>query len=122
MPFYTFRCTNGHNDALYLKIDQRNDVKQCQRCGANTIRQIEAPAVRPDIAPYRSPVSGHWIDSRAARMEDLKRNNCIEWEPGIKQDLPRIKQELADKAAAPLEACIENTARELVASGKLDPI
>lgn len=42
-----------------------------------------APMVVRDIQEYRSPVDGKLISSRSARREDLKKNDCVEWEPGI---------------------------------------
>ena len=42
-----------------------------------------APRVVSDIPEYRSPIDGKPITSRSHRREDLKRNGCVEWEPGI---------------------------------------
>jgi hypothetical protein len=41
------------------------------------------PAVIGDIAEYRSPIDGKLISSRSQRREDLKANDCVEWEPGM---------------------------------------
>lgn len=41
------------------------------------------PFIVRDIPAYTSPIDGRVIDGRAARREDLKRNNCVEWEPGM---------------------------------------
>jgi hypothetical protein len=45
-----------------------------------------APQVGPmiirDTPEYRSPIDGRLVDGRAARREDLKRNNCREVDPG----------------------------------------
>ena len=55
-----------------------------------------APRVVSDIPEYLSPIDGTPITSRSHRREDLKRNNCVEWEPGIgaKAELknPRISK------------------------------
>lgn len=37
-----------------------------------------APMVMPDLPGYLSPCGTGWIEGRAARREDLKRNNCVE--------------------------------------------
>lgn len=42
-----------------------------------------APMVMRDIPDYRSPIDGKVIGSRSTRREDLKKNGCVEWEPGI---------------------------------------
>jgi len=39
------------------------------------------PYVRGDIAPYKSPVTGEWVDGRAARRYDLEKHNCYEIDP-----------------------------------------
>jgi hypothetical protein len=39
------------------------------------------PFVRSDIPAYKSPLGTGVIDGRAARREDLKRNNCREVDP-----------------------------------------
>lgn len=122
MPLYTFQCSNGHRHTIYSKIDHRDDTRQCESCGANLLRQVEAPYVQTDITPYRSPVDGHWVNSKTERREDLRRNNSIEWEPGIRQDLPRLKAEADEKAFAPMAKTIEDTARNLISAGKLDPL
>lgn len=45
--------------------------------------QIVMPTVISDIPEYRSPIDGKPITSRSERREDLKRNNCVEWEPSL---------------------------------------
>lgn len=42
-----------------------------------------APSIMRDIQEYRSPIDGKPIGSRSTRREDLKANDCVEWEPGI---------------------------------------
>jgi hypothetical protein len=37
-----------------------------------------APRVVPDIAPYRSPVTGEYIGGRRAKRADLDRHNCVD--------------------------------------------
>lgn len=39
---------------------------------------LQAPTVISDTPDYRSPIDGRMISGRAARREDLKRNNCVE--------------------------------------------
>ena len=40
--------------------------------------EIEAPMVMNDIPEYNSPITGELITSRPQRLEDLKKNNCID--------------------------------------------
>lgn len=52
-----------------------------------TEEQRKAPLALPmiisDIPPYASPIDGRMITSRSERRDDLKRNNCVEWEPSM---------------------------------------
>lgn len=41
---------------------------------------LACPRIMRDISEYRSPIDGRVIGSRSERREDLKRNNCIEWD------------------------------------------
>lgn len=44
---------------------------------------IRLPFVVRDVPAYRSPIDGRVIEGRAARREDLARNDCVEVEPGM---------------------------------------
>ena len=46
-----------------------------------------------DLPAYESPIDGRIIEGRAQRREDLKRNGCREYDPGMKQDAKRNNQE-----------------------------
>jgi hypothetical protein len=50
-----------------------------------------APSVIPDIPDYRSPVDGRLIGSRSERRDDLKRNNCVEFEPSMSPTKGKFK-------------------------------
>ena len=81
MPFYDFRCNVcGNTLPVFRKVDQRNIEEY--HCAEAMTRVISAPSLRPEIAPYVSPASGKLISSRVQRNEDLKREGCIENEPG----------------------------------------
>lgn len=121
MPLYTFVCPEGHKEAGFAKIAERDNPRHCL-CGGLFRRIIEAPALRPEIQSYQSPVTGEWIDSRAQRREDLLRTGSMEWEPGLRQDLAKRRAERFEEALAPLEKGVEEVARAMVASGDLPPI
>ena len=42
---------------------------------------IPRPYIRADLPGYKSPVTGKWIEGRAARREDLARTGCREVDP-----------------------------------------
>jgi predicted nucleic acid-binding Zn ribbon protein len=78
MPLYTFRCECGHKDAVFRKIDERNQAPD--HCGKPMQRVIEAPTVQADLPGYQSPIDGRWVEGKRARIEDLKRSGCRPWE------------------------------------------
>lgn len=42
---------------------------------------IVTPQIISDIEPYRSPVDGGYVGGRASRREDLKKHDCVPFEP-----------------------------------------
>lgn len=56
-----------------------------------------------DIDGYTCPVSGKWIEGRAAHRENLKRTGCRIFEPGEREhyikEKPREIERHAEKAA-----------------------
>lgn len=63
------------------------------------------PHVISDLPAYESPITGKWVHGRRARREDLKRNGCIEYDPGMKDDAVRR----AAESDAKLERAIGET-------------
>lgn len=52
---------------------------------------ICAPFVVSDIPEYRSPIDGRVIGSRSSRRDDLKRHNCVEYEPSLSPTKGKLK-------------------------------
>lgn len=44
---------------------------------------LAVPTIISDIPAYASPIDGRMITSRSERRDDLKRNNCVEFEPSM---------------------------------------
>ena len=118
MPLYDFRCNVCATTLpIFRKIEQR-DIEAYHCCQAMT-RVIAAPAIRPEIAPYISPASGKLINSRVQRTDDLRREGCIEYEPGLKEYIARRKESETEKAFAPIANHIDQTVGELSAAGHI---
>lgn len=66
------------------------------------IRSAPMIFVSQDIH-YESPVDGRVIRSKHERLDDLRRNNCIEYDPEMKKDANRRARE----QEAALEASID---------------
>lgn len=60
-------------------------------------RARPSPLIWLDLPGYDSPVTGKWIEGRVARREDLKRNECVEYDPGMKDDAKRNEKAREEK-------------------------
>lgn len=116
MPFYDFQCpVCSTKEAHYAKIADRD--QPILHCATPMQRLITAPMVQVDIPAYISPASGKWIDSRSARREDLKREGCIAYEPGIKEHIAAVSAAEKEKVAQVFDATVDRTVSEMHASG-----
>lgn len=86
---YTFRCKNKHEFDCVLPVSEYNSTQICE-CGAKGRRILTVPHlyIRPEIR-YTSPIDDRPITTEKARREDMARNNCSQYDPGIKQDYHR---------------------------------
>jgi hypothetical protein len=113
MPRHDHLCANGHTFERLVAISELDLPQRCE-CGSLAHRVfLTAPMsfVQPDIC-YDSPVDGRPITSKQARIEDLARNNCQEYDPEMKTDYRRRLQ--ASETA--LERAVDETVdRELAA-------
>lgn len=78
-----------------LPVAEYRTPQICE-CGKKAKRVISAPmlAYAQRDCIYDSPIDGRPITSWAQRKEDLARNGCEEYDPGVKQDYHRrVKRE-----------------------------
>lgn len=54
-------------------------------------KPVQCPMIISDIPEYRSPIDGRLITSRSERRDDLKRNNCVEYEPSLSPTKGKIR-------------------------------
>lgn len=70
--------------------------------------------VKPAMEAYLSPVTGHPVDSRDARREDLKRSGSIAWEPGMKEHLASIRAQDDFRDQAKFESLVDQAAHDFI--------
>ena len=118
MPFYDFKC-NVCGDTMphFRKVEQRNIEEY--HCSAAMTRVISAPSILPDIPSYVSPASGKMINSRAQRREDLQREGCIAYEPGLKEHIAKRAESEREKSLIPINKTIDQTVSALHAAGHI---
>lgn len=112
MPMYDYKCpTCQGKRAVFLKLADLNSPVYCAKDGFAMNRQISAPFIRPDFAPYESPaVPGKWIEGRRQHEEHLRETGCRILEPGETQAYQRRVQQ----AEAQLDKSIEQTADQFI--------
>jgi hypothetical protein len=53
--------------------------------------RLALPMVTPTMPEYQSPIDGRPITTRHARREDMKRNDCVEYEPSMSPTKGKLK-------------------------------
>ena len=107
MPTYEYRCANKHTATKFFRVKDYVEAVDCEKCDLAAVRVFTAPAMvkaAVDVC-YDSPIDGRPITNHAARREDMKRNNCIEYDPEMKKDCARRQQE----RDAAMDAAVEET-------------
>ena len=107
MPVYVFECPEGHRFDRILKIKDYSTPQKCE-CGKNASRKTVPTMLSPDIAPwdaYVSPATGEYITSYKQRREDMRKSNCVDYEPSLKNHQKKTQRENELK----LDRAIEQT-------------
>lgn len=113
MPTYSYRCANRHETTKFFRVREYVEAVDCEQCDLAAVRIFTPPVmvkVQADIC-YDSPVDGRVITSHAARRDDLKRHDCIEYDPQMKTDAVRKQRERTEQ----LDQAVEETVYREVA-------
>ena len=84
-------------------------ICECGKVGTQIIGAPLAVKVAEDVC-YDSPIDGSPITSWEKRQEDLKRNGCMPYDPGMKQDYERSIRE----SDAALDQAVEQSVERAV--------
>lgn len=102
MPCYEYACANGHIFDRFLPLARYAEPQTCE-CGAASQKRLTAPLIVQDLPGYQSPVDGRWVEGRRARREDLARNNCVPYEPSMKDEQRRRQAQADEKLGRDIE-------------------
>jgi hypothetical protein len=92
----------------FQPLSKLRERETCPHCEMPAQKVFLKPAATVNDTPgYRSPIDGTWIEGRVQRREDLRRNGCIAWEPGMKEDFDRKRSEENTRFDRSLENSIE---------------
>lgn len=76
------------------------------------LRRAPMIFVQQDIH-YQSPVDGRVITSRHQRLDDLARNNCVEYDPEMKKDYQRRVAETEQKLDKSVDEQVERAISQM---------
>lgn len=95
MPRYSYRCANQHVTERWSSIRDHESAISCEECNLVAQQMIDAPlhvSAQREVR-YDSPITGEPITSRQAWKEDMKRHDCVEYDPCMKQEQVRRKEQ-----------------------------
>lgn len=113
MPTYNYRCPDGHDTLMMVPVSMYQPTVPCGTCQEMAERRFTSPVlvkVAQDVH-YTSPVTGEPIRSHAARREDMARHGAVEYDPEMKKDVDRRREESMQQ----FEASIDRTVSEEIA-------
>jgi hypothetical protein len=114
MPFYLYVCDNGHSFQRFSTISEHSPLAMCD-CQALAKQVITAPVLVTCAADvcYDSPITGEPITSHHARLEDMKRHDCVEYDPEMKRDYERRIAEGDAKLDRLIDTHVEETIEKM---------
>ena len=108
MPAYAYRCANQHETTKFYRVRDYVEAVDCDQCDLAAVRIFTPPVMVKTAADvrYDSPIDGRPITSQAARQDDLKRHDCIPYDPEIKKDAVRWQKERQDAFDAKVDQTV----------------
>ena len=113
MPTYSYKCADGHTTLMMVPVALYQPTVPCETCAELAERVFTAPIlvkVAQDVH-YTSPITGEPVQSHAGRREDMAKHGCVEYDPEMKKDVDRRREE----SQRQLEDSIEKTVYEEIA-------
>lgn len=109
MPTYTYEC--GECKTIFTKFSTMREHRNSTECRCGNIAGqiiISAPMmIIPQDCYYESPIDGRPITNRKQRIEDMARSGCIEYDPGVRQDIDRNLKESEFKLDKAIDETVE---------------
>lgn len=121
MPLYTYKCVMcGKVTDRLLKIAEADLPQYCFH-GSNSLtspshkmdKVITAARIVTDYAGYSCPITGSWIEGRAAHRENLAKHGCRVFEPGEMENTRRMRENLDKEMERQVDATVDQFIAEL---------
>lgn len=95
MPLYDYQCPEckATNVDIFFTLSQIKEGYgvRCLNCQVDMTRLMPAPRIQMDYAGYACPVTGDWIEGRAAHRRNLAKHGCRVLEAGEREAMNRRK-------------------------------
>lgn len=87
MPLYEYECKICDRIVdVVIRLSELDKPQHCRMCGSGMARLMSAPHIQMDYPGYQCPVSGKWVEGRAAHKANLAKHGCRILEPGEQVD------------------------------------
>ena len=111
MPLYSYKCPAcGETDDVLKSLALLDREEPCVQCATPMERQLSAPRVLGDYPGYNCPITGDWIEGRAAHRNNLAKHDCRILEPG---ESAAVRKAASSRSTA-LEDSIAESAAQFV--------
>ncbi len=81
MPMYVFRCEDGHTFERLVPLKEFDKTQLCE-CLTVAHRVIVPVMIGPSYGGYNCPITGKYIEGKAAHEANLKKHGCRVLEAG----------------------------------------
>jgi len=114
MAIHSYECPAGHQFDRVLALSDYAQPQTCD-CGKPAHKVfLKAPiGIVQGECVYDSPIDGRPITSWAQRREDLKRNNCQEYDPEMRKDADRFRRASDERLEKAMDATVEETIEKM---------
>jgi len=112
MPLYDYECKACRRVVeVVVKLSELDFQQTCRMCSKPMQRLMSAPNIQMDLPGYNCPVSGKWVEGRAAHRANLAKHGCRVLEAGEKTQAEKRRAEadkqLEDKMATTMARAVE---------------
>lgn len=113
MPVYEYECSEcGAVQTRLRTVGDRYNAPLCHSQAMTKLISRTFGYVQGDIC-YDSPIDGRPITSLQKRLDDLARNNCVEYDPGMRQDHERRVAEDEKRLDSAVDETVERSIAEM---------
>lgn len=110
MPLYDYKCPScGIVEELVVALCDLDTPVACGTCGNLMKRLMSTPHIQMDYAGYTCPITGKWVEGRAAHRANLQQHGCRILEAGEREDIVRLRKAEEKELDSKIEETVGRT-------------